>query len=168
MRDLSFTLCWLFTRVTCIYLWWSFQPHVVLSLPSSGSLIIVRLSVTHKCTHTALQPRHRPDQFHQRSLAQMFLQLKWQDPQRRSNKCLLTPLLSSFQFISFGVPRWTTWITFNAIMEVTNYSPCNFIVQCTNKQHNPPFITWSCVFESHMNVGRNLNKSKTRWSSEGF
>ncbi len=30
--------------------WWSWMPHVVLSLPSSGSLIIVRLSVTH--THT--------------------------------------------------------------------------------------------------------------------
>lgn len=54
MRDLSFTLCWLFTRLTCIYLWWSSLPHAVLSLPSSGSLIIVRLSVTH--THWMLTP----------------------------------------------------------------------------------------------------------------
>lgn len=50
-------------------------------------------------------------------------------------------------------PQGSTWITFNAIMEVTNYSPCNFVVQCTNKQHNPPFITWSCTFKTGLVEG---------------
>lgn len=45
-------------------------------------------------------------------------------------------------------------------MEVTNYNPCNFIVQCTNKQHNPPFITWNRIFKTQLNVGRELSKAK--------
>lgn len=45
-------------------------------------------------------------------------------------------------------------------MEVTNYSPCNFIIQCTNKQHNPPFITWNRIFKTQLNVGRDLSKAK--------
>lgn len=113
------------------------------------------LTHTRAHTHMLTPVCHRPNQFHQCSLAQMFLELKWQDPQRRSNKCLLTLLLSSFHFISFGVPT-----ALHAIMEVTNYSPCNFIVQCTNKQHNPPFITWNRIFKTQLNVGRELSKAK--------
>ena len=54
MHDLSFTPCWLFTGLTCTYLNRDDPalPHGVLSLPSSGSLIIVRLSVSHTHTHT--------------------------------------------------------------------------------------------------------------------
>lgn len=113
------------------------------------------LTHTRAHTHMLTPVCHRPNQFHQCSLAQMFLELKWQDPQRRSNKCLLTLLLSSFHFISFGVPT-----ALHAIMEVTNYSPCNFIVQCTNKQHSPPFITWNRIFKTQLNVGRELSKAK--------
>ncbi len=45
-------------------------------------------------------------------------------------------------------------------MEVTNYSPCNFIIQRTNRQHNPPFITWNHIFRTQLNAGRDLSKTK--------
>lgn len=51
-------------------------------------------------------------------------------------------------------------MTFNAIIEVTNYNPCNFIIQCTNKQHNPPFITPNHIFKTQLNVWRDLSKTK--------
>lgn len=96
MRDLSFTPCWLFTGLTWTHLNSDDppRPHTVLSLPSSGSLMMV------PDTHTHTAACRRPNKFHRRSLAKMLLELKWQDPQRRSNKCLLIPLPLSFQFIS--------------------------------------------------------------------
>lgn len=45
-------------------------------------------------------------------------------------------------------------------MEVTNYKASNFIIQCTNKQHSPPFITWNRIFKTQLNVGRDFSKAK--------
>lgn len=48
-------------------------------------------------------------------------------------------------------------------MEVTNFSPCNFTVQCTNKQHNPPFITWPYFLRPNWMWGEIPAKQNHMW-----
>lgn len=81
--------------------WWSSSPHVVLSLPSSGFLIMVRVSVSHTDSLSLSPACHCPNQF----LAQMFLALKCQVPWRKPNDCLLISWISWFVFISFWIPK---------------------------------------------------------------